>query len=84
MNPLTQKQQAITKAITAFVKEANKHAQSGVISAGLNEAIFAAFNQPKDCLTSKNLELLRSSLNDWHESNEELLKAFTQANELND
>ena len=84
MNPLTQKQQAITKAITAFVKDANKQGEAGIISAGLNEAIFAAFNQPKDCLTSKNLELLRSSLNDWHESNEELLKAFTQANELND
>lgn len=84
MNPLTQKQQAITKAITAFVKEANKQGQSGVISAGLNDSIFSAFNQQKGCLTSQNLELLRSSLNIWNESNEELLKAFTQANELND
>ena len=84
MNPLTQKQQAITKAITAFVKEANKQEQSGVISAGLNDAIFSAFNRPKDCLTSQSLELLRSSLNSWHEGNEELFKAFTQANELND
>ena len=84
MNPLTQKQQAITKAITAFVKEANKQEQSGVISAGLNDAIFAAFNKPKDCLTSQSLELLRSSLNNWHEGNEELLKAFTQANESNE
>lgn len=84
MNPLTQKQQAITKAITAFVKEANKQEQSGVISAGLNDAIFEALNQRKNCLTSQSLELLRSSLNNWHEGNEELLKAFTQANELND
>ena len=84
MKTLTQKQQAITKAITAFVKEANKQGQQGVISAGLNEAIFTAFNQLKNCLTSQNLELLRSSLNNWHEGNEELLKAFTQANELND
>ena len=84
MNPLTQKQQAITKAITAFVKEANKQGESGVISAGLNDAIFSAFNQRENCLTSRNLELLRSSLNNWHEGNEELLKAFTQANELND
>ena len=84
MNPLTQKQQAITKAITEFVKEANKQEQSGVISAGLNDAIFSAFNRPKDCLTSQSLELLRSSLNSWHEGNEELFKAFTQANELND
>lgn len=84
MNPLTQKQQAITKAITAFVKEANKQEQSGVISAGLNEAIFTAFNQRENFLTGQNLELLRSSLNNWHEGNEELLKALTQANELND
>ena len=84
MNPLTQKQQAITKAITAFVKEANKQEQSGVISAGLNDAIFAATFSKRDFLTSQNLELLRSSLNNWHEGNEELLKAFTQANELND
>lgn len=84
MNPLTQKQQAITKAITAFVKEANKQGQQGVISAGLNEAIFAAFNQSKDCLDSQNLESLRFRLNNWHEGNEYLLKAFTQANELND
>jgi hypothetical protein len=84
MNQLNQKQQAITKAITAFVKEANKQGEAGIISAGLNNAIFAAFNQPKDCLTSKNLELLHSSLNNWHKGNEELLKAFTQANELND
>ena len=84
MNPLTQKQQAITKAITAFVKEANKQGQKGVISSGLNDAIFAAFNQRENFLTGENLELLRSSLNNWHEGNEELLKAFTQANELND
>ena len=84
MNPLTQKQQAITKAITEFVKEANKQGQQGAIWTGVNEAIFAAFNQPKDCLTSQNLELLRSSLNNWHEGNEDLLKAFTQANESND
>ncbi len=84
MNPLTQKQQAITKAITAFVKEANKQEQQGIISAGLNDAIFAAFNQREDCLISQNLELLRSSLNNWYEGNEELLKAFTQANELNE
>ena len=82
MNQLTQKQQAITKAITVFIKEANKQGQQGVIFAGLNDAIFTAFNQSKDCLTSQNLELLRSSLNNWHEGNEELLKAFTQANEL--
>ena len=84
MNPLTQKQQAIIKAITAFVKEANKQEQNGVISAGLNDAIFAATFSKRDFLTSQNLELLRSSLNNWHEGNEELLKAFTQANELND
>ena len=84
MNPLTQKQQAITKAITAFVKEANKQEQSGVISAGLNDAIFAVTFSKRDFLTSQNLELLRYSLNSWHEGNEELLKAFTQANELND
>ena len=84
MNTLTQKQQAITKAITSFVKEANKQGQQCAISAGLNDAIFAAFNQPKDYLTSQNLELLHSSLNNWHESNEELLKAFIQANESND
>lgn len=84
MNPLTQKQQAITKAITAFVKEADKQGQQGVISAGLNEAIFSAFNQRENWLTEQDLELLRSSLNNWHEDNEELLKAFTQANELND
>ena len=84
MNPLTQKQQAITKAIAAFVKEANKQGQQGVISAGLNDAIFGAFNQRENFLTSQNLELLRSSLNNWHEGNEELLKAFTQANELKD
>ena len=84
MNPLTQKQQAITKAITAFVKEANKQGQQGAISAGLNDAIFAAFNQRVNFLTDQNLELLRSKLNNWHEGNEELLKAFIQANELND
>ena len=84
MKKLNEKQQAITKAITAFVKEANKQGQQGVISAGLNDAIFAAFNQNKDCLSSQNLELLRSCLNNWHEGNEYLLKAFTQANELND
>ena len=84
MNPLTQKQQAITKAITAFVKEANKQEQSGVISARLNDAIFAAYNQRENCLTEQNLEHLHFSLNNWHEGNEELLKAFTQANELND
>lgn len=84
MNPLTQKQQAITKAITAFVKEANKQEQSGVISSGLNDAIFAAFNRKENFLTGGNLELLRFRLNKWHEGNEELLKAFTQANELND
>ena len=82
MNPLTQKQQAITKAITAFVKEANKQGQQGIISAGINEAIFAATFSKRDFLTSRNLELLRSSLNNWHEGSEELLKAFTQANEL--
>ena len=84
MNPLTQKQQAITKAITEFVKEANKQGQSGIISAGLNDAIFASFNQMENFLTSQNLDLLRSSLNNWHEGNEELLKAFTQANESNE
>ena len=84
MNQLTQKQQAITKAITAFVKEANKQGQKGVISSGLNDAIFAATFSKRDFLTSQNLELLRSSLNNWHEGNEELLKAFTQANESND
>ena len=84
MKKLSEKQQAITKAITAFVKEANKQGQQGVISAGLNDAIFGAFNQRENFLTSQNLELLRSSLNNWHEGNEELLKAFTQANELND
>jgi len=84
MNPLTQKQQAITKAITAFVKEANKQEQRGVISAGLNDAIFAAFNRKDNFLTEQNLEGLRFKLNNWHEGNEELLKAFTQANESND
>ena len=84
MNPLTQKQQAITKAITAFVREADKQGQQGIISAGLNDAIFAAYNQRENFLTSQSLELLRSSLNNWHEGNEELLKAFTQANESND
>ena len=84
MKKLSEKQQAITKAITEFVKEANKQGQQGVISAGLNDAIFGAFNQRENFLTSQNLELLRSSLNNWHEGNEELLKAFTQANELND
>lgn len=84
MNQPTQKQQAITKAITAFVKEANKHGQSGVISAGLNDAIFAAYNQRENFLTEQNLECLRFKLNNWHEGNEELLKAFTQANESND
>lgn len=84
MNQLTQKQQSITKAITAFVKEANRQGQQGIISAGLNEALFAATFSKRDFLTSQNLELLRSSLNNWHEGNEELLKAFTQANELND
>ena len=75
------KQQAITKAITAFIKEANKQGQQGIISAGLTEAIFQCFNQPKDCLTSENLERLRSTLNNWHEQNEELIKAFSKANE---
>ena len=84
MNQLTQKQQAITKAITAFVKEANKQGEAGIISAGLNEALFTATFSKRDFLTSQNLELLRSSLNNWNEGNEELLKAFTQANELND
>ena len=84
MNLLTQKQQAITKAITAFVKEANKQEQSGVISAGLNDAIFAAFNQRENFLTGENLEHLHFRLNNWHEGNEELLNAFTQANEPND
>jgi len=84
MNPLTQKQQAITKAITAFVKEANKQGEAGIISSCLNSAIFAATFSKRDFLTSRNLELLRSSLNNWHEGNEELLKAFTQVNESND
>ena len=84
MNPLTQKQQAITKAITEFVKEANRQGQNGVVSAGLNEAIFAAYNQRENFLTEQNLECLRFKLNNWHEGNEELLKAFTQANESND
>lgn len=84
MKKLSEKQQAITEAITAFVKEANKQGQQGVISAGLNDAIFGAYNQPKDCLTEQNLELIRTALNTWHESNEELSKAFIQANELND
>jgi len=70
------KQQSISKAITEFIKEANKQGQHSIISAGLNEAIFQCFNQPKNCLTSENLERLRSVLNNWREQNEELSKAF--------
>ena len=84
MKKLTQKQQAITKAITAFVKEANKQGEAGIISSGLNSAIFTAYNQRENFLTGENLEHLHFSLNNWHKGNEELLKAFTQANELND
>ncbi len=72
---LTTAKNSITKSLNNFAKVSKKHGQNGIISAGIAEGVFEAFNFGE--LNSENLEFLRKRLNVWHEGNEELLKAFT-------
>ena len=66
---------SITKSLNNFTKVCKKYGQNGIISTGIAEGIFEAFNFGE--LNSENLEFLRKRLNVWHEGNEELLKAYT-------